>query len=469
MRAFPPEREEDFAPLLPEEVVRRGLAYFQEGRVRRVFRLGERLWGEVQGSGPEAYRVEVGPGLVGRCTCPHPRFPCKHAVALLYAHLERKAQDLAPLLAALAPEEAKALLLRLAHLPQVAFLLAEALAPERAFREGVRRMRQAFRLGGGEEEARGLLLRLEGAGREEVEAFLEALLQAPFDPEPYLEAALERYRALGPRLSFLLGLYLRHPSEALKEAWLRLGEGQPEEALALLGGRDPEGRRRGLRAELLLRLGREEEALAALKEGLEGVEDYLHLVGRLLALGRVAEALRYAEEARDWFGKDPRLLPLLDLLVAHRGLPEDHRARFALRPNLEDYLALKAKLGRAFAQERPALLRPVEDPVLLARIYLLEEDWKALDRLLRRLPPKAYPRLAEALEERLPQEALRLYREAAQARVAEGGRPAYREAAQILKRMARLDPEATRRTIREILQAHPRRRALREELAFLLA
>ncbi|RTH99503.1 hypothetical protein, partial [Thermus scotoductus] len=40
----------------------------------------------------------------------------------------------------------------------------------------------------------------------------------------------------------------------------------------------------------------------------------------------------------------------------------------------------------------------------LARIYLLEEDWKALDRLLRNAPPEAYPALAEVLEEKLPEE-----------------------------------------------------------------
>lgn len=468
MGAFPPEREEDFAPFFPEEVLRRGLAYFREGRVRRVFQVGERLLGEVQGSRPEPYRVAVGPGGVGGCTCPHPAFPCKHAAALLYAHLGRRALDLGPLLEALSPEEAKGLLLSLAGVPEVAFLLAEALAPGAAFLERVREMRQAFRLGGGREEARGLVLRLGQAGRKEVEAFLEALLEAPFDPEPLLRAALGRYRELGPEPAFLLRLYLRQPAEPLKETFLQEGKRQPEKALALLQGPDPSGLKRGLRAELLLRLGREEEALAALKEGLEGVEDYLHLVARLLALGRVGEALRYAEEARDWFGKDPRLLPLLDLLVAHRGRPEDHQARFAVRPNLEDYLALKAKLGRGFPEVRKALLRQVKDPALLARIHLLEEDWKALDRLLKGAPLEAYPTLAEALEEELPQEALRLYLEAARQKADMGGRARYREAAQLLARAAHLDPKAAHQAALDLVRAYPRRRALREELHFLL-
>ena len=466
MALFPPEKEEDFAAFFPEEVLRRGLAYAREGRVRRVFRVGERLLGEVQGSEPRPYRVEVGPGLVGSCTCPYPFFPCKHAAALLYAYLERRPEDLWPRLEALSPEEAKGLLLRLATLPEVAFLLKELLSPEEVFAEGVRRLRQAFRLGGGEEEAKALLLSLPQAGREEVAAFLEALLEAPFDPGPYLGPVLRRYLALGGELAFLLKLYLRHPFEALGEAFLALGEKAPEKALALLAGGEP--LKRALKAELLFRLGREEEALGVLREGLEGVEDYLAFVERLLRLGRREEALRYAEEAVAWFGRDPRLLPLLDLLVAHRGGVGDHRARFRLRPNLEDYLALKAKLGRGFAEERPRLLRQVQDPALLARIHLLEEDWKALDRLLKRASPEAYPALAAVLEERLPQEAARLYLEAAKARVEAGGRAAYREAAGLLGRLARLDPKRAREAAWGLVRAYPRRRALREELAPLL-
>ncbi|KHG66557.1 hypothetical protein QT17_01080 [Thermus sp. 2.9] len=463
MRPFPPQSEEDFAPFFPEELLRRGLAYAREGRVRRVFRVGERLLGEVQGSAPLPYRVEVGPGLSGRCDCPYPDFPCKHTAALLYAYLERRPEDLQARLEALPPEEAKALLLRLARVPEVAFRLKEALAPEEAFREGVRRLRQAFRLGEGEEEVEALLLRLEEAGREEVETLLEALLQAPFDPEPYLRLALARYQALSPRLPFLLGLYLRHPSEALGEAFLKAAEGAPEEALALLKGKDPSGLKRALRAELLFRLGREEEALAALKEGLEGVEDYFLLVERLLALGRLEEALFYAEEALAWFGRDPRLLPLLDLLVAHRGRVEDHRARFALRPNLEDYLALKAKLGKAFYQERPRLLRQM-DLLLLARIHLLEEDWRALERLLERASPEHYPALAGLLEEKLPEEAFRLYREAARRLVEAGGRARYAEAARLLQQAARLDPKGAEEAALALLRAYPRRRALQEAL-----
>ncbi|MFN3369760.1 MAG: hypothetical protein ACK4ZX_10285, partial [Thermus sp.] len=152
----------------------------------------------------------------------------------------------------------------------------------------------------------------------------------------------------------------------------------------------------------------------------------------------------------------------------HRGLPEDHRARFEVRPNLEDYLALKAKLGRGFFAERKALLRRVQDPVLLARIYLLEEDWKALDRLLRGAPLEAYPRLAEVLEERLPEEAKGLYREAARREVERGSRQAYRQARVLLERLSRLDPKAAKEAALALVLAYPRRPALKEELAPLL-
>lgn len=469
MAPFPPEKEEDFAPFFPEEVLARGLAYAKEGRVLRVYRVGERLLGEVQGSEPLPYRVEVGPGMAGACTCPYPFFPCKHAAALLYAYLaHRPKEDLLQALDRLSLEEAKGLLKALAQLPEAALWLAEALFPQEAFLEGVRALRRAFRLGGGEEEARRLLLRLPQAGEKEVGRFMEALLEAPFDPEPYLRAALARYLEVRDDPAFLLRLYLRAPSPSLEEALLALGRERPEALLPLLE-KERSPLARSLRAELLFALGREEEGLALLREGLEGVEDYLAFVGRLLALGRREEALKYAEEAVAWFGKDPRLLPLLDLLVAHRGSPEDHRARFLLRPNLEDYLALKAKLGRAFAEERPRLLRQVQDPALLARILLLEEDWKALDRLLQRAPPEAYPALAEALEAGLPQEAVRLYLEAAAREVEKGTRKAYQEAARLLGKASRLDPKAARALARNLLEAYPRRLALKEALAPLLA
>ncbi|WP_337844784.1 SWIM zinc finger family protein [Thermus sp.] len=467
MKPFPPEKEEDFAPFFPAEVLRRGLAYAREGRVLRVYRLGERLFGEVRGSAEAPYRVEVGPGLGGSCTCPYPDFPCKHAAALLYAYLDRGGKDLKEALEALPPEEAKALLLALAALPRVGGLLLEALFPERALEEEAKELKAAFRLGLWPEEAlEALLVKLPRVGEASpLLAVLEALLEAPQDPGPYLGPVLARYRALGGPLRPLLALLLRHPFPELVRTFLEMARARPEEALPLLAGKDPW--REALRRELLFALGQAEEALSLMRARLEAPEDYLALVDRLLALGREEEALRYAEEALEWFGKDPRLFPLADLLASRRGLPQDLLRRFALRPSLSDYAALRVLLGPRFREERPALLKAVKDPALLAWIHLLEEDWKALDRLLKRAPLEAYPALAEALEERLPGEALRLYLDAARALVEEGGRARYREVARLLKRARALDGKRVEAFLKNLRALYPRRRALWEELASL--
>jgi len=43
------------------------------------------MWGECQGSGANPYRTVVDAGVVGyKCTCPSRKFPCKHALALMW-------------------------------------------------------------------------------------------------------------------------------------------------------------------------------------------------------------------------------------------------------------------------------------------------------------------------------------------------------------------------------------------------
>src|SRR4029079_2857893 len=43
------------------------------------------LWGECQGSGANPYRVAVDAADHGyKCTCPSRKFPCKHALALMW-------------------------------------------------------------------------------------------------------------------------------------------------------------------------------------------------------------------------------------------------------------------------------------------------------------------------------------------------------------------------------------------------
>ena len=50
------------------------------------------VWGECQGSGATPYRVVVNEGDVGyKCTCPSRKFPCKHALALMWMRAERSA------------------------------------------------------------------------------------------------------------------------------------------------------------------------------------------------------------------------------------------------------------------------------------------------------------------------------------------------------------------------------------------
>jgi hypothetical protein len=366
----------------------------------------------------------------------------------------------------LPPEEAKALLKALAQVPEVALWLGEVLLPEKSFLEGVRALRQAFLLGGGEEEAKALLLRLPRVGEKEVLAFLEALLEAPFDPEPYLRAGVGRYLELAQDPLPLLRLYLKAPSPALEEALLELGKRDPEGLLPHLSGKDPWGLKRGLKERLLLALGREEEALGLMREHLEGPEDYLALVERLLAWG--GRRRPSATPRRPWSGSartpgsslwwtcwrgegaGPRTWPSASPSgPASRTTPPS-------RPFGQGLSGKAAGASKGGAGPRPP--GPDSPP---------GGGLGALDRLLRRAPLQAYPALAEALEERLPEEAKRLYLEAARHLVEEGGKERYRKAADLLQRVARLDPEGARKAARGLLLAHPRRRALKEALASL--
>src|SRR5262249_43584554 len=48
------------------------------------------LWGECQGSGATPYRVAVNEADAGyKCTCPSRKFPCKHALALMWMRAEK--------------------------------------------------------------------------------------------------------------------------------------------------------------------------------------------------------------------------------------------------------------------------------------------------------------------------------------------------------------------------------------------
>src|SRR6201993_3762379 len=50
------------------------------------------IWGECQGSGATPYRVAVTEADAGyKCTCPSRKFPCKHALALMWMRADRSA------------------------------------------------------------------------------------------------------------------------------------------------------------------------------------------------------------------------------------------------------------------------------------------------------------------------------------------------------------------------------------------
>src|ERR1051326_7877031 len=50
------------------------------------------VWGECQGSGSTPYRVVVNEGDAGyKCTCPSRKFPCKHALALMWMRADKTA------------------------------------------------------------------------------------------------------------------------------------------------------------------------------------------------------------------------------------------------------------------------------------------------------------------------------------------------------------------------------------------
>src|SRR5262245_10970920 len=55
------------------------------------------VWGECQGSGSQPYRVVISETDLGyKCTCPSRKFPCKHALALMWMRAEGRAIDKQP-------------------------------------------------------------------------------------------------------------------------------------------------------------------------------------------------------------------------------------------------------------------------------------------------------------------------------------------------------------------------------------
>ena len=57
--------------------------------LRQLDETADLVWGECQGSGANPYRVVFDRGDQGyKCTCPSRKFPCKHALALMWMYAE---------------------------------------------------------------------------------------------------------------------------------------------------------------------------------------------------------------------------------------------------------------------------------------------------------------------------------------------------------------------------------------------
>lgn len=89
MTTFPAVSLDSAQAYFREDIFRKGLAYYREGRVRQTLRCGHRLFAQVHGSASRPYRVMLtfDGRPAARCTCPaarrHPL--CKHAAAALAA------------------------------------------------------------------------------------------------------------------------------------------------------------------------------------------------------------------------------------------------------------------------------------------------------------------------------------------------------------------------------------------------
>jgi tetratricopeptide (TPR) repeat protein len=237
------------------------------------------------------------------------------------------------------------------------------------------------------------------------------------------------------------------------------------------------------------------------------------LVDRLLALGRVDEAVAEAQGAGDY-----DLLRLADLFVSHgqadlaerlireraptsqdnrltvwlkeraleRGDREEALALlerlFWQRPALQGYQELRTlarQLGR-WEELQAALLARLADEgqhILLTEIHLEEEE---VDRALEALEKVQASRwgwgggqlaihVARAAEENRPREAIRIYVERAERLIAARGRGNYAEAAQYLVRVRdlyrRLGEQGTWRAfVADLREENRRLRALKDEL-----
>lgn len=228
----------------------------------------------------------------------------------------------------------------------------------------------------------------------------------------------------------------------------------------------------------LLALGRVEEAITAAR----GAPDYelVQLAGLFEEHGQAAAAETLIKE-RSRTSEDSRVLGWLKQRYRERGelvpaleLAEKEFRRWATQQGYEEIRDLARGLGR-WETLRPALLDllrslPYGVP-LLVRIHLAEgEIDQALDLVGPGQPHRGMQiEVAQAVEQTRPAEALQLYRQQAERLIDQRGRDSYRQAAAYLLKMRalyrQLDQEkAWTAYIAGLRERHRSLRALREEL-----
>lgn len=234
----------------------------------------------------------------------------------------------------------------------------------------------------------------------------------------------------------------------------------------------------------LLALGRVGEAIAQITRTERG--EFIELVDLLEQHGHGAEAERLMLE-RSRFTDDMRVLEWLKQRYLAGGdeaaALEMAEKAFHHHPSLAGYQEIRqlaANLGR-WDSLRPALLASVERPPypsLLVEIYLLEgEIDRALDAVNGSLGSIGYLavydlklKVAAVAEETRPRAALEIYRQRAEALIDRRGRENYRAACELLTRVRDLyqrlgEHETWSHYIAELRERNRTLRALKEEMA----
>ncbi len=563
--------EEQVKEQVTEESYRRGMPYYKRGAVKRARVSGDALRAECEGSRAEPYRVEVGLSEGGvawaRCTCPvGASGECKHTAAVLLAWVHEpdtfmKVMDVDDALATLDRAELEAMARYMVEREPRLEPVLQMRFPTGEIREGVLNP-DPYR-----EQARDVFAEHAGGSgaASQVVAGLEPLMRVAqgFEAEGDETAAVEItgavldviveqsdevrdeegfLRELGARCLERIARVLDHEG---------VGRGTRHDVLARLaalgmsGGalsriarermleRESEEERRELALHVRQRLREvaEQEGappdsrlLLKLEAPYTDVERYLvrcralglheELVGRLLELGRVEDALEEAKSvdegvllelahAFDGAGQGGAIeelvreryersasLELLAWLQGHWTRSGEERlaraaaqARFFRRPELEVYGQLKEMAGseREWVMERPSLhahLRERHAWALLVRAHLLDGDVDHALEALQEGRDRGHTsqgwagiqvEIADVAASTRPRTAIRMYQGVAEGLIEKRNVQAFKDAAQLLARAAAVsrelgEGEKWRTYMDEIESRYGRFQGLREAL-----